>query len=77
MYNVNLGMIPDEINIKYLEISKQCNLDNYLKLNPKLTKYKFIKSSDAHHLGDILEKETSIELPERSAKSLISQLKCI
>jgi PHP family Zn ribbon phosphoesterase len=73
----NLGMIPDEINIKYLEISKQCNLDNYLKLNPKLTKYKFIKSSDAHHLGDILEKETSIELPERSAKSLISQLKCI
>jgi len=73
----NLGMIPDEININYLEISKECNLKYYLGLNPKLGRFNFIKSSDAHHLGDILEKEIFIELAEKSTECLISNLKGI
>ena len=53
----NLGMIPNEIKIKYLEISRYCNPEILLSKYQGLSGYGLIKSSDAHHLGDILSEK--------------------
>lgn len=70
----NLGGIPEEINPKYLEYSRRDRLEEILKKNPKLKKYKFIRSSDAHNLGDILEPVMFFDLEERTAPCLIDHL---
>ncbi len=70
----NLGMIPDDLDIKYLEISRNCDKYAYKASNPALDEYRLIKASDAHYLGDILERESLLELPELSAKAVIKAI---
>jgi len=70
----NLGMIPEEIIVKYVEISKFCNQETFLDMYPQLSKYKFLRSSDAHNLGDILERESVVELKEKSVRELVDYL---
>lgn len=65
----NLGWIPDEFNLKYLEISRNCDKYDYKAAHPELDRYRLIKSSDAHYLGDILERESWIEIPESEGLS--------
>ncbi len=60
----NLGWIPEELGVKYLEISKKCDRLNYRATHPQLDCYKLIKSSDSHNLGDILERESLVEIPK-------------
>jgi len=71
----NLGLIPEELDIRYVEVSKGCDVEEYRKKNPSLDGFRFIRSSDAHTLGDILERESFIELEEVSAECLIRALK--
>lgn len=71
----NLGIVPDYLGIKYLEVSKDCMLSQFLNSNPNLSNYKFLKSSDAHNLEKILERENSLELEEISIECLIEFLK--
>lgn len=70
----NLGSIPENINVNYLEISKGCSEKEYKLIHPELARYGFIRSSDAHNLGDILERESFIELAEASPCCLIDKL---
>jgi len=60
----NLGWIPQELDIKYLELSGKCDKYAYKAAHPELDRYQLIKSSDAHNLGDILERESLLEIPE-------------
>lgn len=71
----NLGIVPEYLNINYLEISKDCVINEFLNKNPYLSTYNFLRSSDAHNLGKILEKESSIELKEISIECLIESLR--
>lgn len=71
----NLGMIPDDLGIKYLEISAGCDKHKFLSSKPGLEKFTLIKSSDAHYLGDILERVSLMELDEPSPQALISKLR--
>jgi PHP family Zn ribbon phosphoesterase len=71
----NLGVVPENPEIKYLEISKMCDKKAYLDKNPYLRRFNFIRSSDAHSLGDILEREITIELEEVSIECLIETLR--
>lgn len=51
----NLGFIPDDIDIKYVEISG--NVDSakdYTNSRPFLKKYKITRSSDAHRLDNLV-----------------------
>ncbi|MGI6777640.1 MAG: PHP domain-containing protein [Acetivibrionales bacterium] len=70
----NLGSVPEELNIKYLEVSKNCSLDAYIQKNPHLNRYSFLKASDAHTLADILERENFIEIKEKSIAALFYEL---
>jgi len=71
----NLGIVPDYLGIKYLEVSKACLVSDFLSSNPYLSQYSFIRSSDAHNLGDLMEKESSIEVREISIRGLLDSLK--
>lgn len=59
----NLGFISQELNIKIIETTINCNYIELLQLHPYLARYKRIVSSDAHRLGDILE-SVSFKYPE-------------
>ena len=77
----NLGFIPDELRVRCVEISKNCNSGELLEKYPRLAEYRLIRSSDAHSLGDIIEREdiiareSFIELEELSASCLLETLK--
>jgi PHP domain. len=70
----NFGSIPEEYGLKYLECSKFCTLDLLLHEREDLRRYSFIRSSDAHRLGDILERESWLELEEKSIKCLLDKI---
>ncbi len=73
----NLGFIPPELNTRTVEISKSVtNLEEYIK-NKGVGGFNIIRSSDAHYLENILEKEENIEVLVNSAKNLIEYFKDI
>jgi len=47
-----LGFIPFDLNVDSLEISKRCNLEEFVEKNKYLGRYNFIRSSDAHYRED-------------------------
>ena len=52
----NLGFIPDDIDIKCIEISrKTLDLEAYLMSRPDLNKYEILRSSDAHNLESMAD----------------------
>lgn len=71
----NLGVIPQNLNIEYVEVSKQCDILSLMSRYPYLAKYNILRSSDAHTLGSIMERESFIELEEISAQGLITKLR--
>jgi PHP family Zn ribbon phosphoesterase len=73
----NLGSIPTHLDFKFLEISKNCSeitLSSLKKLEPNIDKYKYIRTSDAHNLGSILEREFCLDVSKLSAKDIILAL---
>jgi len=75
----NLGFVPESYKGCYLETSKDCDYKNLSnKLNGLASAgYKLYKSSDAHYLKDIFERQNFIELPQRSVSAVIQRLKSI
>lgn len=68
----NLGNVPNLPGLKYLELSSNCDYSGFMAKHPELCNYRFIRSSDAHSLGSIMEREFLLELEEKSADCLIS-----
>jgi PHP family Zn ribbon phosphoesterase len=64
----NLGSIPDNLGIKYVEIAPGCEYEVPSGYLPFL-------SSDAHTLGDILERTSFLELPDKTIESLLTALR--
>ncbi|MBO5060062.1 MAG: PHP domain-containing protein [Clostridia bacterium] len=58
----NLGFIPDNLDIKCIEVSKATeDLDAYLAARTELKKYSIFRNSDAHYLADIAYAEAYLE----------------
>lgn len=70
----NLGMIPSNIEIANLEISKYAKLEEYIKLYPK---YRILQSSDSHELGHIGACKQFIEVESKTIKDIITFLKTL
>lgn len=71
----NLGFIPENLKIKYVEVSKDCNIDKFFLNRNDISRYRYLISSDAHHLGGILERESFIELDEKSIDCLLAKIR--
>ena len=49
----NLGFIPDDLNISFVEMNFNETIEEYLKKFPYLKKFKLLKNSDSHYLEQI------------------------
>lgn len=59
----NLGFMPDNIDIRCIELSKRVeDVGAYLDSRPELKKYKIFRDSDAHYLSDISEREAFLDI---------------
>ena len=70
-----LGYIPDNLNIETVEVSKNCDALRYQEENISLKSYNLYSSSDAHFLGDILERELFIEAGSFTIPDVLDALK--
>lgn len=74
----NLGFIPSDVPISSLEVSKYISPKDFLTKYPSYSKYRILQSSDAHYLGDIMERENYLELENAVAitiKDILDVLK--
>lgn len=70
----NLGFIPQDLDIKSIEISRPGEADNFLRQHRGLKRYRIIHSSDAHRLEDILEREFFMDVREKNPSGILAQL---
>ena len=73
----NLGFIPDDLNIKAIEISKNETESSFISKFPLLKNFRIIKASDAHYLFDISERENLITVQDFTLTNILNYLKCI
>jgi len=69
-----MGEIPQEYTGLALEISANCNLDEFLQKHPHINNFKLIQSSDAHLLEDILEPGFLLEIDDFGKAGAIDNL---
>ncbi|MBN2853273.1 MAG: PHP domain-containing protein [Clostridia bacterium] len=62
-----LGTVPEDLMINFVEVEASQQYEGY----------QCLRTSDAHHLESILEKEQPFDLEEKSIESLFSKLKYI
>lgn len=61
----NLGFMPDDIDIKWIEISKKVDsVYDYFEGRSDLKKYSVLRNSDAHYLEDISQREEDVNCLE-------------
>ena len=61
----NLGFIPDDLDIRHIEVSKGTqDLAAYLDSRPELCGYKIFRDSDAHYLENISQREAFLEIDD-------------
>lgn len=70
----SLGFMPPNLNIKTVEYHTMEGLYRLIKMKLINESYRFIKSSDAHYLGDISEREMYINVENFSPESIIKKL---
>lgn len=71
----NLGVIPDDLNIKAIEFSKYVLAQDIFNKYSYLKKYYPIQSSDAHYLENIMERINFIELDKKNIIAIINKFK--
>lgn len=67
---INLGFVPDDLDLTAVEVWKHLPCAH----TPQEGRV-VLHSSDAHYLGDIMEAEETITLPERSVVAFLDYLK--
>ncbi|HEY9060192.1 MAG TPA: PHP domain-containing protein [Pseudobacteroides sp.] len=71
----NLGSIPENLGFKFLEVSKKADMGVLKKQYPEAINYDIIMSSDAHSLECISERESFIDIDEKTIECLISKIR--
>ena len=71
----SLGDFPPELKVNAFELTPDADEKQYLSQYAYLSDKRLIKSSDAHYLENMREKEFYLELEENSPRSLIEYLK--
>ncbi len=71
----NLGFIPEELNLSYLEIYQPDNLPDLIANFDYLRNYKYLFNSDAHALGCISEPKNFIECRSKSIFEVIKTIR--
>lgn len=70
----NLGFVPPDSEFKTFELKKMSSLHGLRKEHPYLNDCKVITSSDAHYLEHINEAVNTLNVEEKTIKSILSAL---
>ncbi|MBA1335140.1 MAG: hypothetical protein HPY66_0762 [Firmicutes bacterium] len=70
----NLGFIPPSLDIKTVEVSKAGDMEKLLREYGFLKRYHIVRSSDAHRLEDILEREFYIDAACMDVSGIVNSL---
>lgn len=70
-----LGMVPFDLQVDALELSKHTSKEEFLSKNGYLNDYTFIQSSDAHFVEEIGSKTTIFKMKNRSFAELKKALR--
>lgn len=70
----SLGFIPDYLDIKLLEYNSAENVKLLIKRGMLSNRYKYIKSSDAHYLYQILEVDEAISISNIGSNNCITDI---
>lgn len=70
----NLGFIPPGLDIKTIEVSKGGDVERLLREYGFLKKYSIIRSSDAHRLEDIQEREFYLDADRMDISGIVNSL---
>jgi PHP family Zn ribbon phosphoesterase len=70
----NIGFVPEYLPIGTLEYHSQNQLNSMIKRGIIKNYYNFIKSSDAHYLEQILEREFYLNLSEKNIDCILDSL---
>lgn len=71
----NLGFLPLDLNLTTIEVSKNCNKNDFLNKYKYLDKYNIIINSDAHYLGDISEPTNYMDVDNKDIEEVFKFLK--
>lgn len=71
----NLGVMPEEPIFNYLELSKRADLPALMIKHPEIEGHKFLVSSDAHRLWEVLEKQTVLDVKNKTVEGILETLK--
>lgn len=71
----NLGVMPEDIHIKCVEISNKNAEDRVISVDNNIKYMKKIYSSDAHHLWNIHERENFIDVESLTIENVIKALR--
>lgn len=70
----SLGFIPENLNISVIEYSSKEKLQNLINRGMLRDSYKFIKSSDAHYLEDISERDMYLDCDSNNLEHLLKAI---
>ena len=71
----NLGFIPPELGVKYVEVSLKVANEQAIINSKDFSGLHIMYNSDAHHLGDISERQYNIDLNKKSITHLFKTFK--
>ncbi|ABR48435.1 PHP C-terminal domain protein [Alkaliphilus metalliredigens QYMF] len=71
----NLGFIPPQLEINAIEYSKSCDIKMFNSVHKNLEGYGHIQSSDAHRLGDILERVFFLDVLDLNTAGVLNSIK--
>lgn len=71
----SLGDFPPELEVGAYELTPKADRDFYIENYKSISGKRLIRSSDAHYLTDMREREFYLELEENSAGALIEYLR--
>lgn len=70
-----LGLLPEDLEMDGIEISRWTDADSILQDHPELAGYQFLQNSDAHYVDDIGRCSSRLIMKERSFKELSMALR--
>lgn len=73
----SLGVFPAELGFTCAEATKNADIEKLKAEYPELKNIRVMRSSDAHYLENMTEAADTIDVPECTAKAIISYLRTL
>lgn len=71
----SLGFIPPQAGFRTAEITRQADVEQWMRSNPELRDMRIVRNSDSHYLETLTGEPFRIHLPEKTIPALLDALR--